>query len=377
MAKRSGDGSIFERVRRGKTAYVAQIRWTDPDGRAREMQIQRSTRAEAVVALRNLRVQASSAVVPTADERAITVGDAVNTWIKSKERVLRPSSLRQYRLIEKHLKPLTNQRIATITRNDVRAVAEANHLSPRLRALCRVVLRASLRPHQHLIRGDLFPPRTLPRATHRSMHVWDIAQVRTFLRHTTADRLHLLWRLALGTGMRQGEILRLRWREVHDGWIEVVGATKTTGSRRRIHLDTDLHLALEEARGKAGDFVFATSTGTAFMARNLVRAFKSAIQSVNEQEVISATAEGRDPVVIPDVRFHDLRHTHATALLGANVHPKVVSERLGHASIRLTLDTYSHVMPSMQTEAASVIGDLFGGKSGTKSGTKPKLRAVG
>jgi integrase len=56
-----------------------------------------------------------------------------------------------------------------------------------------------------------------------------------------------------------------------------------------------------------------------------------------------------------DIRFHDLRHTHATQLLKAGVHPKVVSERLGHASIGITLDTYSHVMPGMQEEAAEKI----------------------
>src|SRR5213593_380790 len=63
---------------------------------------------------------------------------------------------------------------------------------------------------------------------------------------------------------------------------------------------------------------------------------------------------------LPHVRFHDLRHGHATLLLLARVHPKVVSERLGHASVGITLDTYSHVLPSMQSEAAAAIDDLFG-----------------
>ena len=58
---------------------------------------------------------------------------------------------------------------------------------------------------------------------------------------------------------------------------------------------------------------------------------------------------------LPDVRFHDLRHTSATLLLSANIHPKVVSERLGHASIHITLDTYSHVVPNLQDEAAEAL----------------------
>ena len=62
---------------------------------------------------------------------------------------------------------------------------------------------------------------------------------------------------------------------------------------------------------------------------------------------------------LPHVRFHDLRHAHATLMLLQGVHPKVVSERLGHASVGITLDTYSHVLPSMQTEAAAAIDQLF------------------
>jgi integrase len=66
---------------------------------------------------------------------------------------------------------------------------------------------------------------------------------------------------------------------------------------------------------------------------------------------------------LPTIRFHDLRHTHATLMLGAGVHPKVVQERLGHTSIQITLDTYSHVMPGMQADAAARIGTLVFGNA--------------
>ena len=66
-------------------------------------------------------------------------------------------------------------------------------------------------------------------------------------------------------------------------------------------------------------------------------------------------------VDLPRITFHDLRHTHATLMLGAGVHPKVVQERLGHASIQITLDTYSHVMPGMQADAAAKVGALVFG----------------
>ena len=66
---------------------------------------------------------------------------------------------------------------------------------------------------------------------------------------------------------------------------------------------------------------------------------------------------------LPRIRFHDLRHTHATLALAAGVHPKVVSERLGHASITITLDTYSHAIPAMQETAASLVASLVFGES--------------
>ncbi len=89
--------------------------------------------------------------------------------------------------------------------------------------------------------------------------------------------------------------------------------------------------------------IFTTSSGKPVNPRFLVKAFKVAIAKAG----------------LPDIRFHDLRHTSATLLLSANVHPKIVQERLGHSSIVLTMDTYSHVIPSMQDEAADKLDKLL------------------
>ncbi len=90
--------------------------------------------------------------------------------------------------------------------------------------------------------------------------------------------------------------------------------------------------------------IFTTSSGKPISPRNLVRHFKSVIETTG----------------LPEIRFHDLRHTHASLLLIAGVHPKVVQERLGHSQISLTLDTYSHVVPSLQVEAADKMDELMG-----------------
>lgn len=93
------------------------------------------------------------------------------------------------------------------------------------------------------------------------------------------------------------------------------------------------------------ELVFCSHTGTPLIARNVVRAFKSLL----------------DKAALPDVRFHDLRHTCATLLLIARVNPKVVSEMLGHASVAITLDIYSHVIPDMQQDAAATMASLLTG----------------
>lgn len=88
---------------------------------------------------------------------------------------------------------------------------------------------------------------------------------------------------------------------------------------------------------------FTQEDGTPLHPQSLSTAFKRAVKTSG----------------LPAIRFHDLRHTHATMLLSANVHPKVVADRLGHASITITLDTYSHVLPALGREAADTIGQLL------------------
>jgi integrase len=91
------------------------------------------------------------------------------------------------------------------------------------------------------------------------------------------------------------------------------------------------------------------------------RSFQAIIKSANATEKEEAAKVGRAPVLLPQIRFHDLRHTSATLLLLAGEHAKVISERLGHAGIEITLNTYSHVLPTMQKQAALKMNRLLGG----------------
>ena len=95
------------------------------------------------------------------------------------------------------------------------------------------------------------------------------------------------------------------------------------------------------------DLVFTSEAGTLMDDSVLRRAFRKLLKAA----------------VLPRIRFHDLRHTHATLMLKAGVHPKIVSERLGHADIQITLDTYSHVLPDMQAQAAVAFDTILSGRS--------------
>lgn len=182
-------------------------------------------------------------------------------------------------------------------------------------------------------------------------------KVNELFRILKGDRLYPLYVVAIATGMREGELLGLMWEDVdlEKGIIHVrrtaqtlagkgvvITETKTNQSRRSIPLPQFAIEALKE-QPKECELVFPTSNCTPISARNLLRHWYLVREKIDE----------------PNMRFHDLRHTSATLLLKAGIHPKVVQERLGHSRISMTLDTYSHVIPSMQEEAADKLDKLF------------------
>lgn len=204
-----------------------------------------------------------------------------------------------------------------------------------------------------------------------AIRYWTGAELRCFL-DTNRDHRHWpIWYLAANTGMRRGELLGLRWRDVdldarclsvRRAIVAVAGEVidsqpKTRRGHRTIDLDERTAAMLVEHRraqtderrtlGLAGsaELVFTKPDGTNFHPDNVRQAF--------ERRVVRSD--------VPRIRFHDLRHTHATLLLKAGVPPKVVSERLGHATVAFTMEIYAHVIPGMQAEAAQLFHDLVFG----------------
>ena len=192
------------------------------------------------------------------------------------------------------------------------------------------------------------------------MRAWTAEEVRRLLAHVEGDRLAPIWRLFVATGMRRGEVAGLRWSDVDlDAARLSVRSTrvlvyaevrslepKTRRSRRVVALDAGAVTALRRhARHQAVE-----------------RGRLSGLWEDTGYVFVREDGRPLDPDRISHLfGVHDLRHTAATLALAGGVHPKVVSERLGHSSIAITLDTYSHVLPSMQEEAAAKLGVILDG----------------
>jgi integrase len=180
--------------------------------------------------------------------------------------------------------------------------------------------------------------------------------VKRLLKAARGDKLEALNVLGITTGLRSGELLGLRWEDLdlQAGTLQVkrtmfngrVEAPKTLKGRRSIKLTQISIRALQEHQ-KVGEWVFCTKVGTPVSVHNLHnRSWKPLLKKLG---------------LPPSTRFHDLRHTCATLLLTRGVHPKIVSEMLGHGSISITLDVYSHVLPNLQSEAVRAMEGIFKG----------------
>jgi integrase len=194
--------------------------------------------------------------------------------------------------------------------------------------------------------------------------------VKRILAATEGTSLALPVALALATGMRRGEILGLRWGDLDEGFTHAfvrrtLQAThgglrlhepKTRRSRRSVALPEMIRPYLR--RERADQARRRVRYGGRWQDSGLVVCARWGAP-VYPDTVSSTFRALRRRAGLPEIRFHDLRHAHATLMVLGGVHPKVVSERLGHASVGITLDIYSHVLPSMQEEAVAAFDRMF------------------
>lgn len=206
----------------------------------------------------------------------------------------------------------------------------------------------------------------------QEMLTWDEDQLRMFLESVTEDRLYPLWQLTAMSGMRRGEVLGLKWPDldfkastvtISRQWKRgenglVLAPPKTERGRRTIDIDAETISALKEWRRVQLEERLAYEGG--WQDSGFVFTRKD-----GRPQDVDVVSQRFDKLVarleLPAVRYHDLRHTHATLLLSIGVPPHVVSMRLGHRSVAFTLQQYAHVLPQQQADAVDRLAKrLFG-----------------
>jgi integrase len=308
----------------------------------------------------------------------------LDKWLKSVVRPrVREATFDDYEyLLDRYIRPaLGALRLCDIRSSDIQKVYSEmlgeKELSARTVRMAHAVLSSALKQalRWHMIPRNSCEFVDLPRLARREMQALSPEEATRFLEAAKTDKNGVALVFALATGMRPEEYLALKWTDIDmqigtatvrrtliwrkgGGWY--FGEPKTSRSRRNVPLPKSLLVSLAEHRRKQAerrlkkgadyennDLVFATGNGAPILLRNLVRRH---FQPILTRAKLSST-----------LRLYDLRHSCATLLLSAGENPKVVSERLGHASIVLTLDTYSHVLPSMQQAATEKLEKILYG----------------
>ncbi len=317
-----------------------------------------------------------------------TVGTfLLEDWLPGQRSRLRPSTWESYRAkIETYVIPRIGQvrlqNINPAALNNLYAEllesgrADGGGLSPRTVQYVHAIVRKAFGDREKwgkLARnpaGLASPPRRSSSQRTAKIRTWTAEEVQTFLAGQEHDPLHLAWRLAFTTGMRRGEILGLVWSNVDlprsrlsvtQSLVTVNGRTqlsppKTAKGRRVVALDEKTVGVLRSHRVRQAEEKLLLGSG--YEDHGLV------ICQANGRPIDPDAFSGMfrravKQAGLPPIRLHDARHTHATLALAAGIHVKVVSERLGHSSIALTLDTYSHAIPALQEAAAEQIAALF------------------
>jgi integrase len=372
--RNAGEGSIF---RRADGRWCAQLDLGWENGRRKRKFYYGSTAAEVQEQLLKARSDHSRGV-PVAVERQ-TVQQFLTDWLEHTIRPnARPRSYESFEIIvRRHIVPeIGRLRLEKLTPQEVQGLIDGklkSGLAPQTVVHIRMVLRTALNQAMKwsLIARNpaaLVDPPRIPRSEIRPLSA---EPARRFLDAAKGGRFEALYTLALFSGLRRGEILGLRWSDVDlearafrvDQAIQRVGGklqaaeTKTKRSRRMLALPASVVAALRTHRARQAQerliagpswrdtgLVFTSRIGTPVEPRNLHRNFVRVLAAAK----------------VPRIRFQDLRHSAASLLLAQGVPLRLIMEQLGHSSIVLTANTYTHVMTAAMREVADKMESILG-----------------
>jgi integrase len=374
MGKRgNGEGSIYPHKRGGVKVGYRGSYWVDTAEGPKRRYITGETREDVAEKLAKAISDRADGLV--FDAGSTTTGEYLTRWLSdSVHGTVQGSTYRSYgRVVDGHLVPGVGRvKLAKLRPDHIRRLYRSMLDAGKATRTVQYAHTLLKRALAQAVMDGLIPRNAAeavrpPKLKRDEIQPLNADQVWALL-DASDERSGALYTVAVRTGMRPGEILALRWSDVdlEAGTVQINRALsegefstpKTPRSRRRISLSPATVAALkahrkrqlEERIAKAGlwedhGLVFPSSVGTPKSQRNLNREFKNAAKRAG----------------LPDhFKLYDLRHTCATLLLSRNVHPKYVQELLGHASIALTLDTYSHVIPGMDGGTGGAIDEALG-----------------
>ena len=376
MTRRGANEGTIRQRKDGR--WEARVIVTESSGR----RVRRSLlgRTRAIVAAKLAEAQRAESIGLPAASARMTTADYLASWLEAIEPRIRPRTYESYELIVRvHLAPgLGHHPLPRLSPPAVQAFLNArtrDGCSPRTVAYIRAVLRQALGQAERwgLVSRNVARLAEPPRVPRREVRPLDPAQARAFLAAIRGDRHEALYLVALGVGLRQGELLGLSWPDVDldAGTLRVRQALqrikgglilvepKSATSHRTVALPAVVAEALrahrirqlEERLASGGrwpddprDLVFLSTVGTPLDGVAVTRRFQALLADAG----------------LPRQRFHDLRHACASLLLAQGVAPRVVMETLGHSQISLTMNTYSHVVPQLGRAAAERMDEALG-----------------
>jgi integrase len=341
----------------------------------------------------------------------ITVAELLDEWLMARQPALEPNTYSEYaRMVERRIKPhLGHHKVKDLRPGHVAKMLHAlrqpgaNRRGKAKRGLTETSLQHTYTTlksaieyavRQRLVSHNVLADVDRPRREATRINVWSASELATFLTAAESDRLSPLFRLASHTGARRSELLALRWshvdlaaatisiasRRTRVGYTMVDRAgTKTAAGARVVDLDADTVEALKLWR-KAQE-AERVAWGPAYVETGYVFTDESG-QPLHADHVANRFDRLVRQAIVPTIRFHDMRHTHATLLLKAGVPVHVVAQRLGHSSPALTLSIYSHVLPRQQSAAAAAFARLVDDRSCSvcgehRDGDKPNCPGCG
>jgi integrase len=379
-------GSI---IKRGNT-YAVKVGYRGMDGQWRQVWRTAKTPRQAETLRNKLLAEHDNG---TLTQTKGNLGDYLNRWLNEYAGAnLSPSTLKGYEYIIKHhivptmgglpLKNVHPEHLQQYYAGRMKAGLSSTSVRHHHTLLHRAFKQACQWGVMSRNPADMVSP---PPNQRLEMHTLTDMQVNEVLAKATTDTYHCLFYLDFQTGLRRGELLALRWSDIDLDFAEMsvtrtavqclggkvmFKAPKTKRSRRTVALSPQTCIVMRQYLEKQkatlarlrikfdnDRLVFSQLNGDPLKGNTVWRAWHIMLKRMG----------------ITGIRFHDIRHTMATAMLRAGVHPKIVQERLGHASIATTLDLYSHVSPGLQQAAAAKLDNIFTDEGNSDSTLKSEL----